>query len=405
MSRLIDAKPSIESQLNHTQSSPISLPPHYVELAGELISRHGSIRVAREERGLHFYIACPECLDDYGASELQKKHLAINVDRYFAMGNDYGAMCMKHGGVYRITELTAWPLLEDRGIEYKPEAAPMVVGPNMDLLEPDGQGNLIPKHPGVSIPTTSLPDTHPARIYLASRHFDPQALWDHLQCSYCEEENPDLYYRKQPGGFRVTPQGRLIFYGYQFGVRVTWQARILEMEEANQKYFFHPYKKDWVHVLSRADIQSPWQPISGYEDWDMAKYFTAPGTRRNYIWMAYDAAVNFHAGVNNRFDRWCMVVEGPLDAGRLGPPAMPLIGKFMSAEQARLLEEKFGRVVVIRDNDEAGELSEKKIREALTTKDVIFKFMTLPPRFKDPGDLSAADVLFVRAKARRLIFS
>jgi hypothetical protein len=138
-------------------------------------------------------------------------------------------------------------------------------------------------------------------------------------------------------------------------------------------------------------------PISGYEEWENAKYWTAPGTRRNAIWMGHDAAVAYWANEPQRHSRWCAVMEGPLDAGRLGPPCLPLLGKSMSAEQASLLEAKFGRIVVIRDNDEAGEKSEKNIRAALATRDVRFDFMVLPRNFKDPGEIPPELVTFVRS--------
>ena len=192
------------------------------------------MRIAREFSGLHFYIACPECLEQEGSSELTKKHLAINPGKDFA-GQDCCAMCMKCQEVYRVTILVSMPTLDQRGIEYRPEVVPPQVGPNMDLLEPDGKGNLIPKGPGEVVPVTSLAEDHPAMIYLSSRQFEPMALWQQFRCSYCTKENPNLYFRRLAGGFRASPQGRLIFFADQHGVQVGWQARILEMVDGNTK--------------------------------------------------------------------------------------------------------------------------------------------------------------------------
>jgi hypothetical protein len=403
MTKLEKPLVSVVSQLNHTESSPIALPAHYTEFAGVLITIHGSVRVAQEERGLHFYIACPECLEENGASEIYKKHLALNVDRYF-QGENHRAMCMKCGTTFNIPELTAMRPLAERGIEYKAEVAPMSAGPNMDLLEKDETGALVPKNPGRTIPVVELGRNHPAIVYLASRHFDPEALWRQFRCSYCQEENPDLYYRKQPGGFRVTPQGRLIFFGYQGGARMTWQARILEMEDGNDKYFYHPYKRQWVHVLSRPDARAKWAPREGYEDWDPAKYFTAPGTRRNSIVMGYDAALGFNAE-KSLHNRWCMIMEGPLDAGRLGAPAMAILGKHLSENQASLLEDAFHRIVALKDNDAAGEKSAESIKKQFATRNVLLSFLTLPDKIKDPGELSPNNAKFIHNVARKMAFS
>src|SRR5881394_109861 len=94
--------------------------PEYKDLAKSLSEIHGTVKVARESSGLHFYIACPDCLDDYGESELYKMHLAINVEKYFA-GRDGCACCMKHGGAYNVTDLLSMRPLSDRGIEHKPQ--------------------------------------------------------------------------------------------------------------------------------------------------------------------------------------------------------------------------------------------------------------------------------------------
>src|ERR1044071_3193180 len=105
--------------LIRTSSAPAHLTPEQVTLANDLMLRHGNVRVTRESQGLHFYIACPECLED-GERELYSRHLAINVDKYMA-GHNRACCCMKCGKVFAIDELTLWPPLEKRGHQRGPE--------------------------------------------------------------------------------------------------------------------------------------------------------------------------------------------------------------------------------------------------------------------------------------------
>src|SRR6266496_1106889 len=93
--------------ISRTSSAPAQLTPAEQALAEALIECHGKVRVAKESRGLHFYIPCPDCLQEDGEKELYSMHLAINVDRYFA-GHNRASQCMKTGQVFPIDELTMW---------------------------------------------------------------------------------------------------------------------------------------------------------------------------------------------------------------------------------------------------------------------------------------------------------
>jgi hypothetical protein len=66
-------------------------------------------------------------------------------------------------------------------------------------------------------------------------------------------------------------------------VRVGWQARILEIDDGNTKFYLHPYKAEWVPVMARASTEDPWTPLPGYEGWDPVKYLIAYGARRSQI--------------------------------------------------------------------------------------------------------------------------
>lgn len=393
MSRLHVLKPaqSLASQLLPTSSAPGVLPEHVQAFAASLTSIHGAIRIANESSGLHFYLACPQCLQTDGESELFKKHLAVNIDKFFA-GKQNSVLCMKCGFFCNAVDLQFMPPLKDRGIEHKAEMVKSS-GPKADYLETDERGNLVPKNPGTLIPVTQLPADHPAIEYLNLRKFRPDDLWNQFQCSWCEEENQNLYYRRQPGGFRTTSQGRLIFFCLQGGVKVGWQARILEFDDGDKRFFWHPYKKDWVHVLTNEN--GKWTPREGYEEWDPAKYWTAPGTRRNNVVMGFDAALAWNLKHNRmrQHQRVALLVEGPLDGGRLGPPAVIVMGKYLTADQAKLLADTFYRLIAITDNDAGGKKLQESVQKHLSTKEVRFDFMNVPGAFKDPGSLDPLNAL------------
>lgn len=392
---------SLESQILPTSSAPASLPDHVRALAGELTSLHGSIRLAMESSGMHFYLPCPECLTTFGLTEVHKKHLAFNVDKFFN-GEQRCVLCMKCGFFCDGAALSFYQPLEDRGIDYKPEMVKLSeVRP--DYLEKDDHGVMVPKKPGVIIPINLVPAEHPARQYLALRGFSAQSLWQQFQCSWCETENPDLFYRKQPGGFRITPQGRLIFFCLMNGSKVGWQARILEFDEDGKRFFWHPYKREWVPVLQQDPESGKWIPREGYEEWDPAKYWTAPGTRRNNIVMGYDAAMQWNRQHENASlgDRFCVLCEGPLDGGRLRAPALPTLGKSLTADQANLIVNSFHRVIIVRDNDTAGELLMKSAQRHFQGKPVKYEFMNLPTRWKDPGSLDDVNAKIFMTMARK----
>lgn len=383
--------PDLAHQMLPTSSAPGAFEDHVQEFANSLVLIHGSLRVATESSGLHFYLACPQCLQIDGDQELHKKHLAVNVDKYFD-GKQNSVLCMKCGFRCEAVDLQFMPPLRDRGIEHKEEVIKFH-GVRKDYLEQDDLGVMVPKKPGVIIPVHELPPDHPARDYLRLRDFAPEPLWNQFQCSWCEKENPELFYRRQPGGFSITPQGRLIFFCLQNGSKVGWQARILEFDEDGQRFFWHPYKKEWIPVLRFNPESKRWDPREGYEEWDHAKYWTAPGTRRNTVVMGYDAAIawNTSQGRLRHGQRIGILTEGPLDAGRLGAPVMAILGKTLTADQATTVASQFYRILIIGDNDAAGLKMKESVQRQLAAKEVRFDFLDLPDCFKDPGSLSQSE--------------
>ncbi len=378
-------------KLDLVSATGSELTDEMLKLARDLSLLHGKVRVCKEVHGFHFYMASPACLEEYGASELDKCHLALNVSKYMA-GENMIAMCMKTDTPYNVMDLLSMPPLSKRGYEDKPEVI-KVAAENLDFLEPDAQGVLVPKGPGKVTPVYQLPPNHPARLYLRSRGFDPLRLYQQFRLSYGEEERTDMFYRRLLNGFRATPQGRLIFFIDVDGVQQGWQARILEVEENGFRYYWHPYKKAWVKVL-RFDAEHPkkWVPVDErWEHWDPVKYFTAHGTKRNECLMGFDAAL---AHKLRHGSRHCVFMEGPLDAGRIGPPALAMIGKSLSAQQLALMTREFDRMVYVPDNDPAGLEARDKTLKLFASQDLLHRLTVATlTGDKDLGAMAEAEAM------------
>lgn len=393
----MDSKPSRFSrrapELLSVSATTAELTPEAQDLAEKLSEIHGVVGLTRESNGLHFYIACPDCLEQYGDSELVKRHLAINVDHILADVMHH-CRCMKTNKVYDIRELLAMPTLEARGIRESEIKRDVLSTVSEDYLETDTMGNMVPKGPGQTVPLTALPETHPVIQFVRSRQFDPAALCEQFNASYGIKEREDVYYRKLSGGFRATPQGRLILEVLRNGVRIGWQARILELKVPQEApvdhYYFHPYENQWVKVMTRRTSADPWEACPGFERWDPVKYATAHGARRKECLMGYDAAVQW-CREHPEMPRFCFLVEGPLDAARLGPPAMAFIGKGLSTIHVDHLVAQFEAAIIIPDMDKSGEQALTRSTRLLDGH-LPYTVCSLPETMadmaKDVGDLS-----------------
>ena len=390
-----EERAELSRKLTYTSTyvAPVSgtLGEEYLHLAYALSQLHGCVRMTREAHGIHFYMASPRCLEQDGQLELTKMHLAVNAEKYFKNPRkDRVAQCMKTGTAYTISELLQMPPLEARGYaDVKRVVQETEV--NDAYMEEDGKGNLVPKSPGEVIPVFSLPADHPARIYLSRRGFCPYKLYAQFRLSFGVKERTDIFYRRMLNGFKISPQGRLIFFMDMGGVTKGWQARILELISNNTRFYYHPYQGQWVAVQTRENAESAWHVLPGWENWDPTKYFSAHGSRRNSLLMGYDAAVQ--SGIKDaKGRRYCFLVEGPLDAGRLGPPAIAHIGKHLSPAQAGQILNVFDRVIYVRDNDAGGDQAVRSVTEQFKDHaDVALTFAKTPEFVKDVGELSQAD--------------
>lgn len=392
-----------------------TIPREALILAEALMLRHGSVRWARESSGLHLYMASPVGLEEDGIVELEKKHLAINVSKHFGWDGwsrlrgtfdaDRTAYCMKHRKAYNVSELMRMPPLAARGIEVK-EPAKLIERVNEARMVMDVNGVMIPEMPTDITPLTELPEDHPAVLYVRSRNYDPKKLWDQFQASFCNREIPEdgiakRYYKPMPGGFKRTPQGRIILQAFQMGVRVGWQARIMEVEAKADdgkfyKAYFHPYSMRYEWCEFRDTPSDKWQAMphlctTNYK-WEMSKYINATGMRRRDHMLGFDAAVEWN---RKRGSFVAIVVEGPLDAARIGAPGIATLGSYVSAGQAEDLVRCFSHIYFVADKDKAGSAAATSALASLSGK-VNLVVVTIPEGWrtkegrpvKDVGDMS-----------------
>lgn len=84
-----------------------------------------------------------------------------------------------------------------------------------------------------------------------------------------------------------------------------------------------------------------------------------------------------------------IVVEGPMDAWRLGPGAVALMGAVWTTDQVEGLR-RFKRISLIPDNDDAGRRCMERLAAWLRSADS--KIEIIYGLESDPGDLSSAEV-------------
>jgi hypothetical protein len=380
------------------------------ELAEKIAAIHGRALITSEASGTHIYFPSPFVVEEQGERELSRSwpHGAINADKYLGLGiyarfRGTGmadakrcARCMKTGKPIGMHLLFRSPPIEERLGRYVARRVVDAARPDDPSLVPDENGILVPRPPGECTPITELPDNHPAVYFLQTRGYsrpDFPALERHLGVSYCHRELPERrggpWYPRLAQGFKDTPQGRLIFQARSEGAVRGWQARILEFERQGIIWFWHPYQETWVPMYRKtADGRKPL--FNDAQGFDYSKYKTGKGTRRNAILMGLDAARAWNMEMGLDLDPIAVLVEGPMDATRLGRPAMPVLGKSFSPDQADLVSRYFRRLAVVRDRDEGGEQLEKAVMLHMRDRGVRVRYLDGLPGKKDPGEYTAA---------------
>ena len=418
----------MEDELRETKDATISgiEDKNVARKVNALSRKHGGGLLRKETNGLHLYIPCPECLKVSGIKEIHAKHLAINIDKGFGLEKfkdfqksqvrlKYGvrkqrvALCHKTNKSYTLDELLSMPDVKDRPQGIVGVSTEVVAAASKAVLTKDSLDRWIPYPPGECTPLIELPPDHPAMEYVLSRGFDPKLLWEQFGASYCyketksdgynipESEKLGIYYRFMPDGWKDTPQGRLVMFASIRGSNKGWQARLLVKEHEGWKWYFHPYRNEWVAVEKQMPDGS-WQVRQDYKEekyqWKPSKYRMATGTDaskgvgRSSVLMGFDAARKWNEDNNVKIP-FAVLVEGPLDAGRIGPPAVAMLGKYLSDQQLSLLK-VFKKVIVVLDNDEAGRSGLARIKSVFADKHMRFDICTVPEPFKDVGEMTTA---------------
>lgn len=318
-------------------------------------------------------------------------------------------------------------------------------------------GKEAPPPPGEVTPMSELPKAHPAVRYLEDRGYDVDKIQDQFRLSFCHKEFPHgesgIYYRRMPAQWRDTPQHRIVMYSLIDGVPLTWQARIIEKisEDDLQLFRLHPYAGgfydagstdlfgatrdveksklrdedhpvvvldekrggSWAYLWTlthvRSNPRADWIPVSPFDEtneqgtfkFKPSKYRTAKYSSRQM--MGWDAAVK-RAEADDDPMPWVVLCEGPLDAARIGPGGVALIGSSISPENVEKIVTKFYRVFTAFDADKAGrEASEKINKQLFASKSpsaVVTTVVPLQiPGGKDVGDLTEEEYNQIFTKA------
>jgi hypothetical protein len=403
------------TQLNKSSSNlPIEISeahkelPKPIQLLAHALERiHGRVIPRRERKGIQLYMACPSCLAKEGSKALSTRKLAVNAELALALGRfthlqgsnqcDYAGLCMKEQVKFRVSDLKSMPPLEQRGFKVSGPRGVSKLGGGRCLVQ-DEKGNTIPDHPGEVISLLDLPAYHPAIEYLKNRNYDIQTLVNQFRAGFCVKEAPedkdkDRWYRKLSDGFKDTPQSRIIFYGDMLGVQRGWQARVLDKVQNDVKFYLHPYRNEWAPVEYK--IEGKWKTLPHIENWGISKYKTAFSCERNSMLMGLDAAIKWNANRPGK-KRIIVVTEGPLDAGRFGPPGCALLGKYFSDNQSRLAMTYADVVIYAGQNDEVGRKAEQDAARQFVGR-CTYAGIFPPMNIKDFGELhtfQAWDILF-----------
>lgn len=405
---------AINDNITTTSSvADITVPQAVTNLANSLAKKHGPVVITNEASGLHIYMPDPDLLQKDGRKELVSKHLAVNAEKHLGIGrydvfnhptkenkmlyskyymqgfSPPCAISMKTKKIWSVTDLLLMAPIDKRMPDLADVQKTVVqTDPNKHLVY-DSEGNLVPRWVGKTIPLTELPPDHPAIVYLTNRGYDIKMLSEVYDVSYCIEEEPEnratgVYYARLPAGRRNSTACRIIFPIYNAkGVRHGWQARCIDVTDVNGEKWLWTDRGDWLQITKGGEDQWISEEFpKGFKA--IQKYKNAKGSSRNSLLFGLKQAIEWN---KNRppGKKFCVLVEGPLDVCKGGPPCIALLGKSMSPEQASEIRSHFDVVGIVADNDEAGKQCLQRVRQQMTAAYNIIELQT-PDGCKDLGD-------------------
>ena len=264
-------------------------------------------------------------------------------------------------------------------------------GSATDCLIDDGCGNIIPDHPGEVVPLTELKADHPVVMQLKKRGYIISDLCNQFRASFCINEAPTDWkkgreYRKVNGDFLDTPQNRIVFYADMNGVQRGWQALAVDCVLGNLRYYLHPYTAQWIPKEHRKGDQ--WEPLPHETTFNVSRWLTGPGVRRDELLMGFDAAIRWNATNRPGRPRVALVARTPLEAGRFGAFGMALITRYFSRTQFELLSTNFGALLYAGQNDELSYAFGKDLEAACAGR-IQFAAIYPPVEFKSFDEMTS----------------
>lgn len=402
------------SEIAVSMDGPV--PKEVMELAEALAEKHSCVSIHQGAKGIHIHIPDPEGLENEGAHALDTRKLQINaelflgigrydVDRYPTLANrkvweKYRSKglevpccyCQKTGRKdYSVHDLlTKYKPVTERGLSLGGrggvEGVHTGISDTANLVD-DGTGTMVPAPCGETVLLENLPSGHPALNYLLQRGFDPVYASRTYGICYCTEAAPPsrakgVYYSLIAGDLRNTYKGRIMIPIRVDGHTVGYQGRCIEAKDVEGRRIVYDGDK--------------WQYVPETEGKRLHKYMNATGMARNKALFGFDQADLWN--IDNGYygeRRRCILVEGPLDALRVGPPAVAILGAHLSPGQAALITDKFARVIIAGDNDDAGRRAVGNIMTALENAGMNMAMVdqVVIPSGKDLGDMETRAAL------------
>ncbi len=153
-------------------------------------------------------------------------------------------------------------------------------------------------------------------------------------------------------------------------------------------------------MATRSNPEAKWIPVAPFDElkegslrFQPSKYRTAKYSSRQM--MGWDAAITRTAEDTDDL-RWVVLCEGPLDAARVGPGGVALIGSSISPDNAKKVAENFHLAFLGFDADKAGRDAHDKISRQLQDGSIkapiLGNCIGMPiPSGKDLGDLRSEE--------------
>jgi hypothetical protein len=406
---------SEEDDINKLGFDDLKLRPDQCRFINRIVERHGGgiLFRSKKQQNIELQVADPVLLEQDGDKELLSRHLYINIDKVTNEQHNRAACCIKDGRVYDVRELLQMLPIEDRSLNIPKSKVKRRVSviDRLQFMRRDDAGNLVPQGPGECTPVDALDADHPAAQYLLSRGFNLTVLVKQFGTAWCHTENPNLPYKSLPGEFSATPQGRIVFFIHQLGVERGWQARRLERYKGNELQFWHPYHEQWETVAVKGTNGLSVLPRYSGQTIGKApgvilkqKYVIGIGVEKSQTLMGFDAAREW-CKTNNK--KTVGIVEGVLDAARLGPPFCSIMGLQLSTNQSALVANHFDRVIYTSDNDvntyddgrkDNATLFCESVESVLRSKNIELVKAPPPPDAEAAGDMSVEQVKTFKEK-------